>query len=53
MRERSKGEGLFLLLYNTTHLKVDYDRAIFFFDGKGVLVEHALSREAFPVEGAE
>ncbi len=35
MRERSKGEGLFLLLYNTTHLKVDYDRAIFFFDGRG------------------
>ncbi len=53
MRERAKGGGLFLVLYNTTSLKIDYDRAIFFFDGSGKLVEFAYSKVALPVAKPE
>ena len=45
MLERSVFRSLFLALYNRSDERVRYDRAIFFFDQDGVLVEYAYSRE--------
>ena len=53
MRERAQGTGLFLVLFNTTSLEIDYDRAIFFFDDKGMLVEYAYSKLELPVAKPE
>ena len=44
LQERS-GKGAFLLLYNFKRDKVSYDRAIFFFDKKGVLTDYGFSVE--------
>lgn len=43
--EGSKGKALFLLLFNYRKENVTYDRAIFFFDKKGLLTDYAYSVE--------
>ena len=45
LTERAKNTGLILVLYNTMRERVVYDRAIFFFDKRGVLKDYALSLE--------
>jgi len=45
LRELEKSTGAILLLYNHTNDAIIYDRAIFFFDKKGILKDYALSRE--------
>jgi SmpA / OmlA family len=40
-----KGSGVFLLLFNYKSEKVSYDRAIFFFDKKGILTDYGFSVE--------
>ena len=45
LTERAKNTGLILVLYNTAHETVIYDRAIFFFDKQGLLQDYALSLE--------
>ena len=51
VRERSDGRGIVLLIYNQIRQKVDYDRAVFFFDAEGVLTSSSFSEVAFPVDG--
>ena len=46
--EKSQATGVILLVYNTLRERVVYDRAIFFFDQKGVLTDYALSLEETP-----
>jgi len=41
--ERTEARGLILLIYNTRTETTDYDRAVFFFDQEGVLVEWSAS----------
>ena len=48
LREQGKGKGLILLVYNQVEYKVGYDRAIFFFDGEGILTEYAYSDPVVP-----
>jgi len=43
MREKNRGKGFFLLIYNRSSQEVRYDRA-------GVLVSHSLSIESEPYE---
>jgi hypothetical protein len=45
LRELEKGKGVILILYNQHNEAVTYDRAIFFFNEKGLLKDYALSRE--------
>ncbi|MHC4450149.1 MAG: hypothetical protein ACYS0E_08430 [Planctomycetota bacterium] len=45
LAERAKNTGVILILYNTTRERVVYDRAIFFFDKKGLLEDYAFSLE--------
>jgi len=40
-----KGRGFFLLLFNYKTERVIYDRAIFFFDKKGILTDYGFSVE--------
>ena len=40
LRERRKGNSVILLVYNTEKLKVEYDRAVFFFDKDGILTDY-------------
>jgi hypothetical protein len=51
--ERRKGRDFYLVLYNQRRDKVVYDRAIFFFDEDGILLQHAYSAEEIPFEAAE
>ena len=44
--ERSRADGLILLLYNQRVESSYFDRAIFFFDGSGVLTEFSVSEGA-------
>jgi len=46
LRERRKGNGAILLVYNWLSENVTYDRAIFFFDENGVLQDFGYSNEA-------
>lgn len=46
LRERRKGNGTILLIYNRLTENVTYDRAIFFFDKNGVLQDYGYSNEA-------
>ena len=46
LTERNKGSGTILIFYNWLNEKVTYDRAIFFFDAQGVLVDYGFSRES-------
>ena len=39
--ERSKGNGLILILYNRMQIDTSYDRAIFFFDENDILTDYA------------
>ena len=41
--ERTEAKGLILLVYNTRTEMTDYDRAVFFFDEEGLLVEWSTS----------
>jgi outer membrane protein assembly factor BamE (lipoprotein component of BamABCDE complex) len=50
LRELRHERGAILLVYNQTRESVTYDRAIFFFDPRGVLSEFALSDEVVPPE---
>lgn len=43
LRENMEVQGLVLILYNNVRVSAEYDRAIFFFDQKGVLSDMALS----------
>jgi len=45
LRELDNSKGAILILYNQTNNAITYDRAIFFFDKKGLLKDYALSRE--------
>ena len=45
LHEKGDGAGLILLVYNEVKYDVGYDRAVFFFNPKGVLTEHAYSQE--------
>jgi outer membrane protein assembly factor BamE (lipoprotein component of BamABCDE complex) len=50
LRERRKGKGAILILYNWVNENVTYDRAIFFFDKNGVLQDYGYSNEAIVAE---
>lgn len=50
IRESFRSDRLLLILYNTTHRRTAYDRAVFFFDGNGILTKAALSETALPRE---
>ena len=50
LRERTHGRIQIMILYNRQSENISYDRAIFFFDRDGVLVEHAFSREEIPLD---
>ena len=43
LRENMKVNGLVLLVYNNVRVSAEYDRAIFFFNKKGVLTELSVS----------
>lgn len=43
LHEESVGTGVVLIVYNQLQLTTRYDRAIFFFDEAGVLVDYAIS----------
>jgi len=43
LREKVTGRGFVTLFYNDVRVKAGYDRAIFFFDKKGRLVDMAVS----------
>ena len=45
LSERAKNTGVILVVYNSLRERVIYDRAIFFFDKRGVLQDYALSLE--------
>lgn len=46
--ERTEGSSLFLVVYNSSTERVQYDRAVFVCDAGGVLRQMSLSREALP-----
>jgi hypothetical protein len=48
MREGKKGKALMLILWNTGSQTAEYDRAMFFFDKKGILRTYSYSPEALP-----
>ena len=48
LREQFKSDAMFLILYNQTRERITYDRAIFFFNQKGVLTDFAFSNESIP-----
>jgi outer membrane protein assembly factor BamE (lipoprotein component of BamABCDE complex) len=50
LRERTHGRIQLFLVYNRQAENISYDRAIFFFDPEGLLMEHAFSRERIPLE---
>ena len=45
LTQRTRTRGVILVVYNGLREQVIYDRAIFFFDRKGVLQDYALSLE--------
>jgi hypothetical protein len=53
MREHQEGGGLVLIIYNNVRNDVRYDRAVFFFDNKGVLSSYSYSNEELPYAGNE
>ncbi len=46
LTQRSSGQGKIFIVWNQVSVENQYDRAIFFFDTKGVLQEVAYSKEA-------
>lgn len=52
--EQGTGKALILLVYNDVRANVKYDRAIFFFDARGILTDYSYSkREPPPSESTE
>ncbi len=45
LKENISGKGFMLLVYSRADVKTSYDRAIFFFDAKGVLTRFSYSNE--------
>jgi hypothetical protein len=45
LRERTRGRGMILIVYNESREEIVYDRAIFFFDKKGILQDFSYSLE--------
>ena len=50
MRELVETKGIILLIFNWMNKRYSYDRAIFFFNTKGVLTDYAYSFERIPYE---
>jgi len=48
LRENQKFQSFSVIIYAQSRERINYDRAIFFFDHDGVLVDFALSKEAIP-----
>lgn len=48
--EQKKGKGAFFIIYNWLDNKTTYDRAIFFFNNKGILIDYAYSLEKVAYE---
>ena len=48
IKENFRSDRLLLILYNQTERRTIYDRAVFFFDGGGVLRKVAFSETALP-----
>ena len=48
LREQGAGKGLILIIYNQVRYAAEYDRAIFFFDNRGVLAEYSYSEFKAP-----
>jgi len=48
LREFGQGHAMVFLLYNEGSTRVQYDRAVFFFDKKEVLTDFAYSKEEAP-----
>ena len=53
MREGKDGKSLLLIVWNTGTQHTEYDRAMFFFDKKGILRKYSYSPEALPYESAK
>ncbi len=53
MREGKDGKALMLFVWNTGTQTATYDRAIFFFDKKGLLRKYSYSPEVLPYEPEE
>ena len=53
MREHQQGNGFILIIYNNVKNDVRYDRAVFFFDNKGILSSYSYSNEELPYAGNE
>lgn len=49
LREQQKLRSLSLLVYSQSRERITYDRAIFFFDKRGILRDFAVSDEAIPL----
>ena len=47
MQEQSQGRAYIFILWNKSDETIRYDRAVFFFDKKGILKKYAYSPEAF------
>jgi hypothetical protein len=45
VREKSAQKAYVTFVYNVINQTVTYDRAVFFFDGKGMLTAHSYSKE--------
>ena len=48
--EQKIGKGAFFIIYNWLDNKTTYDRAIFFFNKKGILIDYAYSLEKVAYE---
>ena len=46
--ERSKGDGVILIVYNRMKIRTRYDRAVFFFDENDLLTEYSSQISADP-----
>lgn len=53
MREGKDGSSLMLIVWNSGTQTTEYDRAIFFFDKKGILRKYSYSPEALPYESPD
>lgn len=53
MREGKEGTAIMLIVWNTGTQVASYDRAIFIFDGKGVLKTYSYSNDTLPYEMSE
>jgi outer membrane protein assembly factor BamE (lipoprotein component of BamABCDE complex) len=49
LREHQKFQSFSVIIYAQSRERIEYDRAIFFFDLEGVLRDFALSEESVPL----